>query len=214
MDAWRRTAIPLLLVGALEVLFNRTGVIVLGWFDMVKDVGIFGLAFNIGLLALVPRAAIDTLMAPAISRLFAQKQTDRMQKLMIQGAAGALLCALCLTLFLWVAADQILAWFGPEFAPGSHVLMVLLAGQLIFVSFGSQLNVLAMTGHERTSAICLLFSAAVNIGLSSVLVSQFGLIGAAWGTVIAQVVFSCILANFVWRRLGLLPGIFGLLRYL
>ncbi|MDH3741625.1 MAG: oligosaccharide flippase family protein [Hyphomicrobiales bacterium] len=213
-DAWRQTALPLLLVGALEVLFSRTGVIVLGWFDAIKDVGIFGLAFNLALLALIPRTAIDTLMAPAISRLHAQDQPEQMQKLMIQAAAGSLLAAGCISLFLWIAAEYILSWFGPEYVAGRGVLMVLLVGQLVFASFGSQLNVLAMTGHERTCALILVFSTAVNIALTTLLVGQFGLIGAAWAMAISQFVFCCTLAVNVWRRLNLLPGMYGMLRYL
>jgi O-antigen/teichoic acid export membrane protein len=38
--AWRRAAIPLLILGATEALMNRTGVILLGWIADTKNAGI------------------------------------------------------------------------------------------------------------------------------------------------------------------------------
>jgi hypothetical protein len=67
--AWRRAALPLVILGATECLLNRTGVILLGWIDYTKDAGIYSLAFNIALVVTLPRIAMNTLFAPTMSDL-------------------------------------------------------------------------------------------------------------------------------------------------
>src|SRR5262249_61686925 len=78
---WRRAAIPLVILGATELLLNRTGGIVLGWITNTKDAGIYSLDFNIALVVTLPRVAMNTLFAPVISDLYTRRDTGTMQVL-------------------------------------------------------------------------------------------------------------------------------------
>jgi O-antigen/teichoic acid export membrane protein len=210
--AWQQAALPLLIVGAMDALFNRTGVLLLGWVGETKNAGIYGLAFSIAFLAVLPRTAIDTLFAPAIARLYAGRQFAELQALILRAASWSLCAAASIALVLAVMAEYLLAWFGPEYVAGSNALRILLIGQVISASAGSQTHVLAMTGHERNSAAILALSAAANVIISVLMINQFGLIGAAWATLISLVLWNVAMAVFIWRRLDLWPGIYGIIR--
>jgi O-antigen/teichoic acid export membrane protein len=69
-----------------------------------------------------------------------------------------------------------------------------------------------MTGHERSAAVLLVCCAALNAGVSAVLIVMYGLPGAAVGTALSLVIWNVAMALFLWRRLGLLPGVLGRLR--
>ena len=211
-NAWRQAALPLLVVGAMDALFNRTGVLLLGWVGETKNAGIYGLAFSIAFLAVLPRTAVDTLLAPAIARLYAARQFAELQVLIVRAASWSLFAAASVALVLAVMAEYLLAWFGPEYVAGSNALRILLIGQVISTSAGSQTQLLAMTGHERTSAVTLVMSAAANVIISILMINQFGLIGAAWATMISLVLWNMAMAAFIWRRLDLWPGIYGIIR--
>ncbi len=210
--AWRNAALPLLVAGAMDALFNRTGVLMLGWLGETKNAGIYGIAFSVAFLVVLPRTAIDTLFAPAISRLYAQDRFEDLQALMVRAASWSLAAAGGIALVLALMAEYLLSWFGPEYVAGASVLRVLLIGQVLSASAGSQTFVLAMTGHERHSALILTICAAVNGVISAVLIYRFGIIGAAWGTAIALIVWQATMAAFVWRRLDLWPGVYGFFR--
>ncbi len=210
--AWRQAALPLLVVGAMDAVFNRTGVLLLGWVGETRNAGIYGLAFSIAFLAVLPRTAVDTLFAPAIARLYAGRQLAELQALIIRAASWSLCAAASIALVLAVMAEYLLSWFGPEYIAGANALRILLVGQVISSSLGSQTQVLAMTGHERNSATILALSAAANVTISIFMISQFGLTGAAWGTVISLVLWNLAMAVFIHRRLGLWPGIYGIIR--
>lgn len=210
--AWRQAAVPLLIVGATDALFSRTGVLLLGWIGETKNAGIYGLAFSIAFLVVLPRSAVATLFAPAIARLYAHRQMADLQALILRAASWSLLAATGIAIVLAVMAEYLLAWFGPEYVAGAEVLRVLLIGQVISASTGSQTHVLAMTGHERHSAAILTLSAITNVIISILMINQFGLMGAAWAMTISMAVWNIAMAAFIWQRLDLWPGIFSMLR--
>jgi O-antigen/teichoic acid export membrane protein len=208
---WRRTAVPLVIITAAEALLNRTGVVLLGWFGETTQAGVYSLAFNIAFLVVLPRAAVNTLFAPTISSLFARKDHATLQALVTQAASWTLCAAVCIALALAVLAEPILTWFGKDFADGVPALRILLVGQVIAASYGSQLSVMTMTEHERGAAALLMLSVFVNVVASVVFISMFGLIGAAIATSIALIVWNLAMALFIRRHLRLLPGVLGIL---
>jgi O-antigen/teichoic acid export membrane protein len=210
-EIWRHTALPLVIISAVEALLNRTGVVLLGWFGETREAGIYSLAFNISFLVMLPRAAINTLFAPTISSLFTRKDQVTLQALVTKAALWSLCAAGCIALVLAVLAEPILTWFGEGFSSGVTALRILLVGQVIVSSYGSQLLVMTMTEHERGAAGLLIVSAAVNVVASTVLISMFGLTGAAIATAIAVIVWNVAMAFFISRRLRLLPGVLGML---
>jgi O-antigen/teichoic acid export membrane protein len=151
------------------------------------------------------------LFAPTISSLFARKDHATLQALVTQAASWTLCAAVCIALALAVLAEPILTWFGKDFADGVPALRILLVGQVIAASYGSQLSVMTMTEHERGAAALLMLSVFVNVVASVVFISMFGLIGAAIATSIALIVWNLAMALFIRRHLRLLPGVLGIL---
>jgi O-antigen/teichoic acid export membrane protein len=208
---WRHTAVPLVIITAAEALLNRTGVVLLGWFGETREAGIYSLAFNISFLVVLPRTAINTLFAPTISSLFTRNDRVTLQALVTKSASWTLGAAACIALALAVLAEPVLTWFGKGFADGVPALRILLVGQVIAASYGSQLYVMTMTEHERGAATLLILSAAVNVVVSIFLISILGLTGAAIATTIALIVWNFAMALFISRHLRLLPGVLGML---
>ena len=134
-----------------------------------------------------------------------------LQALVTKSASWALCAAGCIALALAVLAEPILTWFGKDFADGVPALRILLVGQVIAASYGSQLYVLTMTEHERGAAALLILSAAVNVVASIFFISFLGLTGAAIATTIALIVWNVSMALFISRHLRLLPGVLGML---
>ena len=209
---WRRTALPLVILGATESLLNRTGVLLLGWTGHTTEAGIYGLAFNVAFLATLPLMAVNTVFAPAISDLFARKDQDMFRVLVTTSAFWTVCGAAPIALVLSVFAGPILNWFGPSYEVGISALRILLIGHVFAASLGSQLRVMTMTGHERGAAVLLVASTVLNAVMSIVFIQQFGLTGAAIATATMAIGWNVAMATFNWHRLELLPGILGLIR--
>jgi O-antigen/teichoic acid export membrane protein len=203
---WRRTILPLMVIAATEAILNRGGVLVLGWIGSTTDAGIYALVFSISFLVALPRAAANTLLAPAIADLFVRKHHHLLQTLITRMALWTLCGAAGSALILAIIADPLLTWFGRGYEAGVPALRILLVGQVVAACFGSQLSIMTMTGCERGAAILLILSAFVNILVSAVLVNALGSAGAAIATMVTLIVWNIAMAVFIWHRLRLLPG--------
>jgi len=205
--AWRRAAIPLVIIGATEALMNRTGVIMLGWMGDTKVAGIYSLAFNIAFVVALPRIAINTLFAPTVSSLFSRKDELLLRALIRSTASWTLTGSACIAFTLFVLAEPLISWFGPGYEAGVPALRILLVGQVIVAGTGSQLFVMTMTGCERGAATLLVLSAALNAVASAVLIGLFGLTGAAIASAATLLIWNLAMALFLWRHSSLLPGV-------
>jgi O-antigen/teichoic acid export membrane protein len=204
---WRGVALPLLLIGATEALMNRTGVLVLGWLGDTKGAGVYSLVFNIAFVVALPRTAVNTLFAPTISRLFTRNDHAMLQVLVARAATWTLCAGIPIALVLAALAEPLLTWFGPGFEDGVPALRILLLGQAVISSAGSQLHVMTMTGHERSGFKLLVACAAINVVGCTVLISLLGITGAAISTSAALIAWNLAMAVFIWRRLRFLPGL-------
>jgi O-antigen/teichoic acid export membrane protein len=207
--AWRRAAVPLVIIGATETLMNRTGVIMLGWIGDTKAAGIYSLAFNIAFVVALPRMAINTLFAPTVSSLFSRNDQLLLRALITSAASWALAGSTCIAFALFVFAEPFLTWFGPGYDVGVPALRILLLGQVIVAGTGSQLFVMTMTGFERGAAALLVSSAMFNAAVSAALIGPFGLTGAAIASAATLIILNLAMALFLWRHLSLLPGVFA-----
>jgi O-antigen/teichoic acid export membrane protein len=206
---WRLTALPLVAISVAEALMNRTGVMLLGWIVDTRNAGIYAAAFNIALLVVLPRIAVNALLAPAISDLFVRNDRAALRTIVAQAGLWSLLGATCIALPLLVLAEPILSLFGQDFAAGVPALRILLIGQMIAAATGSQLHLMTMTGRERSAAAQLAFSVAANAALGAVLVSSLGPTGAAVAATTALIGWNAAMGLSIRRHLGFSPGLFA-----
>jgi len=207
---WQRAAMPLLVIGAVEVLMNRAGVLCLGWMGETKNAGIFSLAFNIAYLVAIPRTALNTLFAPTVSSLHDSNNHSQLQDLVSKSTLWSLAAATVVGLGLLAGADLLFSLFGKDFVSGLPALRILLVGQVLIAGAGSQLTILTMTGHERSAAALIIVSAIVNVISMFALVYWFGMVGAALAAIGSMIVWNVLMAIFIWRKLNLLPGLLAL----
>lgn len=203
---WRMTTLPLVSMSIAETVFNRVGVMLLGWSGQSIAAGAYALAFNFSMTVTLPRIAVNTLFAPLVSELWVRGDRAALQSVVTRSARWTFLSGLSVALPLMLLAEPLLSWFGRDFARGVTALRLLIAGQIVASAFGPQLFLMTMTGNERAAATVLVGSTVVNGGLGVLLIPVLGLTGAAVATTAALVVWNVAMALFVWRVLGLVPG--------
>ena len=155
---WRRIAVPLVSISVAETLLNRTGVVLLGWSGHTTEAGIYALVFNLAAVVVLPRVAINALYAPLVADLTVRGDRAALQYATTRTGVWTFVSALCIAAPVIVLADWLLAWFGPNFGQGAAAMCILLVGQAVSASFGSQMFLITMTGHEYWAAALLIDS--------------------------------------------------------
>ncbi|AZO41489.1 exopolysaccharide biosynthesis protein [Mesorhizobium sp. M7D.F.Ca.US.005.01.1.1] len=210
---WWPSLLPIMIMTFVDVLMNRTAVVLLGKIGFIKGAGIFGVGSNISLLLTLPRVAVSTAFAPAISRLFARKDLTGLQALFARATILSFAGGVALALPLLVLTEPVLRAFGGEFTSGALIARILIVGQLFAAAVGPQQQLLTMTGHERAAAILMSVAALVNVLGCIVGIALNGAVGAAIVTSATAVFLSVCQAIYIRSRLGIHPGLIWAIRH-
>ena len=206
---WSRTCWTLMAVAGLQIFWSRSSIIIVGLFVDQASSGVYAAATQIAQLVAFPLVAINVLFAPTISALHTREDHSDLQSAITTTSWWTALAGLATAVPLFVLAPQMMALFGPAFVGGAGVLQILLIGQVINAAAGSVVNLLTMTGNERSAAVAFGCVIALHLPLSAVLSATYGLVGAAAAAATALVTLQVAIGWLVWSRLRLVPSIFG-----
>jgi O-antigen/teichoic acid export membrane protein len=201
------------LISISSVIFVHTDALVIGIFMPVTVVTYYALAANLIAQLSQVMLLVGHVVYPMAAQLDARGARDDLKELMLRGTRLLTLLAVGLSViaFFW-AEDFYRLWIGNEYTqqqawgPSVPWLFRLLCIFVLFEAFsniGGQ--VLLGSGRVRTAALALLSQSLCNILLSIALVSRFGVVGVAIGTLIPAFVFRAIVVPILACRVVALP---------
>lgn len=196
------SGIPLLFVAVATQMNGQISVLILGSFGSNSDVGIYSTALKVSLVLSLILTAINTIAGTTISELHALGDKDKLEKIFSKTSALGFILALPLFLVMFLFPEIILSLFGSEFTAGSSTLMVLAVGQLINITVGPTLFILAMTGHEKVLAKAIGASLVINIIVGLIFIPTLKVFGAGLATALAMTISNIIMLILVRYYLG------------
>lgn len=208
--AWLRSALPLMFLSSVAVIYGQADVLILGAIKGAKAVGMYGVADRgAELLAFLFTAAISA-MAPTIASLYAGGDLQALQQMVTKLVRLTLALTLPVAIAFIGFGYWVLLWiYGADYVAGQRALAILSAGQFVNVAMGPVGMLLIMTGHEKDATWSIGISAVVNVALNFALVPKWGLEGAAISAASSMVLWNCLMARAVYRRFGIHPTVLG-----
>lgn len=214
--AWTASAVPLALTEGMRYLQIHLLVLLLGVLATDTDVGLFRVAAQMAILVAVPISMLNLVVAPFLSRLHAQGDYRRLQKVVGSAAAAMFLGTLFLFAVFAVLGHLLIgALFGAEFEGSYQALVILGLGQVASASLGPNATLLNMSNQERAVTRGFALSLPITLALSVVLIPRLGIEGAAIASVAGVLAWNIWLWRHARRRLGIETSIMaasGLLR--
>jgi O-antigen/teichoic acid export membrane protein len=179
----RAAALPTATDGA-AALFGRLDLYLVGVFLGESAAGVYGMARQVRTPVRQVRQSLDGLLTPILARTLTARGAQ--QTGAATAAAGRLILAIQLPMVIGLATigAPLLAWFGPEFAAGYWVLVILAAAETMQGAFGVGEIILLYRRPVLTLWITAA-SAAVNLAAAWLLIDRFGLDGAALAVLVA-----------------------------
>ncbi len=200
-----KVALPMLVSGALFYIISWTDVLMIGYFENEKAVGVYRIAFKIATLITFTQFAINSFVAPSISELNANKANGAFRRLLRQVGVINFWMATPPALVIFIFPDFMLSLFGPEYASAMVVLKILAVGQLLNALCGPVLYILNMTGKEKDSQKIMFVVTFINIFLNAILIPIYGIEGAAWATSISMIAWNISAVYFVVKYYEVWP---------
>ncbi len=197
---------PLLLVATLSLVLSWTDVLMLGYFDTAKNVGIYSAALNTVILLNFIFQAFGIIIIPLISEFYSQNKNDEIKKMYKISTKWMFLSTLPLFLLFILFPDNVLKMlFGNSFVSGSIPFIILSLGTFFSVTCGLGRETIIAFGKTKLIFYITLASAACNVILNFVLIPIFGMSGAAVALLVAYVIWSAVPLYYLRRKVGIWP---------
>ena len=200
---WFKTGLALLVVDGLNILLNRTDVLLLGMLRDTTDAGTYAVSSRLAALTLLGFLVIQSSVLPMLAERFAVKEMGALQRLVSWTAKMSALLSLALGLGLIVCGEFLLGIFGVEFQARVPALLVLTIGQMLNAFTGPTGLLLWVTGREQILAKLLGASLLINILLNLWWIPRFGVVGAAYATVVAYTAWNVVAVFVIRRQMGI-----------
>jgi O-antigen/teichoic acid export membrane protein len=192
--------IPFFVLAFLELLLSKSDAIMIWFLRTPAEVANYESAYK---FLEVSRAVVrpaSMIFLPVLVQLATRGAWSGFRKLAarlvsVTTALGVVTAAVVISTAGWI-----LPWvWGDAYTQAIPVLRVLfLSAPAVFIAFITQLLVSALR-LERTAIPAMLLAVAINIGLNGAAIPLWGAVGAAWTTLVSEVLIAVLLLRLVQR---------------
>lgn len=207
---WAALAASQFFMEGMDILLNRTDIIMLGVMAGPAEAGIYAVATRMADLPRFGLEAVNAVIAPIIAELYQGGQREKLQQILSFSAWAIFAFTMVAGIIFIFIGPLLLQWFGDDFVAGYYPLLVLVGGKMIVALIGTVGFLMTMTGHHNFVAITYFAAVVLNIIGNFLLIPIYGQIGAAFTTSFCMVLWSVCLLIYVWKKLNLNPSILPL----
>ena len=211
----------LFLASAVWMANTNADKLLVGYFLMDKDVGIYAIALAIANGLLMIPGAMSTITYPAISEYNGKGQHKAIGTLINRSMKYSLVILSILGIFIiFFSKDIILLLLKSEFLPAVTPLTILIFGMIFFGSVGSVGYAFSAVGRPDIAWKIALVSLVVGLILDILLIPRFGISGAAVGTTAALLMYLILAIKLfkkilnIWVDIALFIKIFASLIFI
>lgn len=197
-----KTASPLFFSGILMYLLNGTSIIILGLLVDEKQLGIYNVAYKIANLGLIIIVSISTIITPKIAQLYGEKKLEELKKTIQNATKLISVLTIPLVLIVIIFNQIILSFFNAEALAGANVLIILVLGVLVNAMAGNGDQILNMTNNQNILRNIALVCFIVNVITNFVLISFYGILGAAWASLLTNLLLNALCIYYIKKKLG------------
>ena len=170
-------------------LYSRIGVLFLGHYNYIEQTGYFEITNKILTLILIPFTILSQVIAPDITKYFAQKKYDIIRNKFVKYLCISLVLSILIVAILFFGYKYLLNSFLPQY---STLEMNNIVRLMMIVYFTQLLNgiiptgFVTSTGHAKLSTIFLLAFGALNLILNYLFINQYGFIGVIYALIVTK----------------------------
>jgi O-antigen/teichoic acid export membrane protein len=187
----------------------KTGEIIVGSFLPLSAVSVYSIGLRLSNAARTLSEQLARVVFPAGASLYAGSDMARVRRLVLEGTRMTLALGLPLAITLVVLADDIVrAWVGRPVESAAAVSRLLVVATAATMVQWVPSTVTLSVGRVAVPSLLASLEAVVNLGLSVLLVSRYGLLGVAMGTLVPAAIFACIQVPYTCRVLSIPLGTF------
>lgn len=197
---------PLALKNATRRLLGNTDIVLIGALLAPSAVGYYRIGFVISQLGMVPLMSIAYLYTPRVARQSDTGDRDGIKYHYRRATKWGTILTLPLVIpIIYFPKEIIEILFSAEYIQGTTVLVILAIDVLLRVVLGPGSATLRAIDQTKADFAANVTAMILNLGMSYLLIIEFGIIGAALGSLLSILCLNTIQILLVYRQISILP---------
>jgi len=207
-----RVSLPMLTSNSLMNLMGWVDTIMLGIYRSAGDVGVYNIAIKIALITKVTLTAINSISAPKFAEYHSLNDIPSLAKTSQYATMLIFWTSAPIMVFILMAPQFCMGFFGEEFRVGALALIILTIGQFIASISGSVGYILNLTGNQVLQQNITMVSVVLNIVLNVLLIPPYGITGAAIASAAGLIVRNLLSVYYIKKKFNFITIYFPFLK--
>jgi len=172
-------AIPAMVADASHFLYRWIDTLLVSYFFVLRDVGIYSAAIRTSMLLVLIPVAINAIYATLASGYYHTGAPEKLERALQLSTRWCLILGLPIVVIFVLSAREILSLWGAEYASEHLTLAVLVLAQLFNIPSGILAYTLVMCNRPTLELFNTLTLLGLVVATNLVLIPMLGLVGAA-----------------------------------
>lgn len=199
-------SLPLVVSGAMALLFTDLDILLLGYFVSADQVGTYSAIYPIASLLTVGLTSFGFLFLPVLSELHEKNEFDRMRRMYQVVTKWVFVPTFPAFLVLFAFPDAVIRlFFGDEYVAGALGLSILSVGFFVHTVTGLNTSSLTSIGRTRTVMVNNAVAGGANLVLNLVLIPRYSFVGAALATTASYLLLNGLHSYRLYRTARIHP---------
>lgn len=196
----KRYASNMFIIEILGVLQNHGEKIMLVYFLSEADLGIYSVILSI--VAFIPTilVSVNSIFSPIISEFHAKNEMQKLSNYYSSSAKYIFVLSFPLIAFLIIYSKNILLFFGAEFESGYLLLILVVIGELINVSFGTVGSMLKMMGYDKKIKNISAITSIITFVSCYFFIDLFGIIGVGFSYILKNLLYNLWCSIVLYKK--------------
>jgi O-antigen/teichoic acid export membrane protein len=169
------------------------------------DTAIFVIATYLVTLMDVPQRSLISAATAQISIAWKERDMEKIGRLYSKTALNLLIAAIAILGTLLLNGKNIVHYLGPTYGPIPQLLVLLGLTRLIDLGTGLNAQILVLSRYWKVDLITNLLFVVASIIFNYFLTIRMGVMGPAWGGLMAIIIFNTLRFIFLWSFFRLQP---------
>ena len=173
----------------------------------LSQTGIYTTAFYIGMIIEIPRRAISQISIPFISENIKNNKIKEIEKNYKEVSLHQILIGVLFFILIIINLDNIFSLIpnSNEFIKGKDVVYIIGISKLIIMFFSFNSELISLSKYYRFTVITIIILDFVSILLNLILIPNYGMIGAAYASLISIAFYNIIKFIFIKMKMNISP---------
>lgn len=171
----------------------------------LTDTAVFIIATNVVTLMEIPQRSMTSITIPILSELWRDKNLKQIGNIYTKSVTNLLIIGLVMFSLTCINVHNLANYLGKQYSGIEPIIILMAIGKLIDLGTGANAQIIGTSNYWKVDFTTNVIYTLLALPLNYILIAHFGLMGAAYSTVISLTFYNLMRFAFLWYKFGLQP---------